>query len=112
VTNIAGHGRLFLNEAEKVGNWLSIRAVDPRYGQRDAYGAWVEIHAGGKRWRRHLNPNSSYLSAHDPRVHFGLGKVHSIEHVDVVWPDGLTERFPGGPVDEFRVVSRGTGESL
>jgi hypothetical protein len=111
VTNIAGQARLFLNEAEKAGNWLSIRAVDPRYGGRDAYGAWIEIHAGGERWRRYLNPSSSYLSSHDPRVHFGLGKVKSIDHVDVVWPDGSTERFLGGPVNDFRVVSRGAGES-
>ena len=111
VTNIAGKARLFVNDADKSGNWLSVRATDPRYGNRDAYGAWIKVRADGRCWRQHLNPGSSYLSSHDPRLHFGLGKIDSIDSIDVVWPDGLTERFRGGPVNEFRVVSRGVGES-
>ncbi|MDA1051386.1 MAG: CRTAC1 family protein [Planctomycetota bacterium] len=111
VTNIAGQARLFVNDAEKSGNWLSVRATDPRHGNRDAYGAWITVQSDGQSWRRYLNPSSSYLSSHDPRAHFGLGNVDAIDQIEVVWPDGLTERFHGGPVNEFRVVSRGTGES-
>ena len=112
VTNIAGQARLFVNNAEKSGNWLSVRAIDPRYGDRDAYGAWIKVQVDARSWRQHLNPSSSYLSSHDPRVHFGLGQVESIDKIEVVWPDGSREMFRGGPVNEFRVVARGAGEAL
>lgn len=111
VTNIAGRARLLINEAKKSGSWLSVRAIEPQRGGRDAYGAWITLKAGDRSWRQHLNPSTSYLSSHDPRVHFGLGKVDAVDSIEVQWPDGSTEAFPGGPVNEFRELSRGSGES-
>lgn len=109
-TNLTGRARLLKNEFAGKGNWLSIRATDPRYGGRDAYGALIDVTAGGRSWRRLLNPGSSYLSSHDPRVHFGLGDATEVDKIEVLWPDGLRETFSGGPVNQFRIVVRGSGE--
>jgi hypothetical protein len=110
VTTVGGAARLFRNESPKSGHWLNIRAVDPALGGRDAYGAIVTVHAEGRRWRTLLNPGSSYLASHDPRIHIGLGIVTAVEYAEVQWPDGAVEVFRNVPVDEFVVLTRGAGE--
>ena len=69
----------------------------------------VTVTAGGRSWQRHLQPGSSYLSSHDPRAHFGIGDAETVDAVDVRWPDGMRERFPGGSGDRAIEVRRGEG---
>ena len=106
----AGRVLLLENVAPRHGHWLTVRAIDPAL-QRDAIGAVVTVTAGGKTWQRHLQPGSSYLSSHDPRAHFGIGETETIDTLEVLWPDGTRERFPGGSVDRGIVVRRGEGTS-
>jgi hypothetical protein len=35
---------------------------------------------------------SSFISANDPRLHFGLGAATTVD-IDVHWPSGLVERM-------------------
>ena len=51
----------------------------------------------------------SYLSSVAGPLHFGLGQVESVEHVDVVWPDGVRERFAVERMDRVVELSRGAG---
>lgn len=111
VSNAGGPARLCLNTTANRGHWLLLRAVEPRLGGRDAYGARVTVTAGGRRWVRVINSTFSYLSASDPRAHFGLGAVETVESIEVRWPDGSHERFPGGAVDRSLVLSHGTGRT-
>jgi hypothetical protein len=99
---------LLENVAPRRGHWLTVRALDPALS-RDALGAVVTLTGGGQSWQRHLQPGSSYLSSHDPRAHFGIGETGAIDAIDVRWPDGACERFPGGGVDQAIVVRRGEG---
>jgi hypothetical protein len=107
VTTVAGKARLYRNVAPNRGHWLLVRAVDPRLGGRDAYGAEIRVRAGGRSWLRFINPGGSFLSSSDVRAHFGLGSVKRIDQIEVQWPDGKTETFPGGPVDRRIVLSKG-----
>jgi hypothetical protein len=109
VTNLAGRAHLYRNVAPRRGHWLMIRAVNPAL-QRDAYGAEITVRAGGRSWLGWINPGSSYCCSNDPRAHFGLGQNERVDAVDVVWPDGMEERFPGGPVDRLLVLRRGEGK--
>jgi hypothetical protein len=111
VTTIAGRARLFRNVAPGRGHWLLVRAVDPAL-HRDAYGAEVTVTAGPRRRLGWVNPGSSYLCSNDPRAHFGLGPVDRVDRIDVAWPDGVKERFPGGPADQALVLRKGEGKVL
>ena len=111
VTYVAGRARLYRNVTPARGHWLLVRAIDPDL-RRDAYGAEVTVHAGGRRWLRCVNPGGSYLCSSDPRVHFGLGSAGRVEAIEVLWPGGDRERFEGGPADQFRVLRRGKGTPL
>jgi hypothetical protein len=106
VTAIGERARLYQNIVPGRGHWLMVRAVDPAL-KRDAYGAEITLEAGGRRWKRWLNPASSYLCSNDPRVHFGLGKADVVDRVTVLWPDGSEENFPGGKVDRLVILYKG-----
>ena len=41
----------------------------------------------------------SYLSAGDPRVHFGLGGIRALDEVQVRWPGGRTTVLKNVPAD-------------
>jgi hypothetical protein len=109
VTAAAGRARLYKNVAPRRGHWLLIRALDPAL-RRDAYGAEITVYAGGKRRRCWINAGSSYLCSNDPRGHFGLGTAEQVEKIEVLWPDGTEETFPGGAADRMVVVRKGEGK--
>jgi hypothetical protein len=111
LTTAAGPARLFKNVAPKRGHWLMVQAMDPRLGGRDAYGAEVTVRAGERRWWRQVNAAASYLCSGDPRAHFGLGGEGRVDAVEVLWPDGSRETFPGGEADRVVVVRKGQGRT-
>jgi hypothetical protein len=110
VTSLAGPVRLYRNVAPDRGHALLVRAIDPAL-RRDAYGAEVTVRAGDRRWMRWINPGYSYLCSNDPRAHFGLGPIDRVDGIDVLWPDGSRETFPGCPADQRPelVLRKGTG---
>lgn len=93
VTHIGEAPEILWNTATKLGRAINVRVVEPQHGGRDAIGAKVTVKSGDREWTLLAQPGTSYLSSHDPRLHFGLGPVESVDHVDVHWPDGSHERF-------------------
>jgi hypothetical protein len=85
VNNNNGPARLLLNETGSKQAWLEVKA---RTGTR------VGVERAGERtlWRT-ARTDSSYLSAGDPRAHFGLGKNPAIAALIVEWPGGKRERL-------------------
>lgn len=67
--------------------WVEIELVGPPNDPL-AYGAQVEIRAGGRRWMEERF-NVRALNQSSDRLHFGLGAVEKIEVVRVHWPDGV-----------------------
>jgi hypothetical protein len=54
-------------------------------------------------WRR-VHTDSSYLSASDARVHFGLRGATEIERVTIYWPDGSQSQYSGNAVKANSVL--------
>jgi hypothetical protein len=111
VTAVGGKARLLRNVAPAAGHWLAVRALLPRQ-KRDACGAEVTVRAGGRSYGRLLNPGYSYCSSNDSRGHFGLGPSERYEAIDVLWPDGSAETFPGGPADRPVELRQGEGAPI
>ena len=95
VANNNGPARLLLNDAAGNRHWLEVLLEGTR-SNRQALGArvGVRLKSGLVLWRR-AHSDSSYLSASDPRVHFGFGSQAVIDSVIVEWPSGLREQFSG-----------------
>ena len=111
VTCVAAPAKIFRNTARDRGHWLTIRAVDPALGGRDACGAQVTVVAGGRGRVGWVNPGFSFACSSDPRVHFGLGKnPRAVDAVEILWPDGAREEFPGAQADQFLTLRKGEGK--
>jgi hypothetical protein len=92
ITTNNGPARLLLNRSA-AGKWLDVRLQGALGVNRDGLGAHVRVRRQGRPdLVRRVQTDSSYCSASDRRVHFGLGndEPHAVE---VRWPDGSVERW-------------------
>lgn len=109
VSNNNGLARLLLNENAPRNHWLQCQLIGQQDNRR-ALGAKVIVQAKSQPpLQRHVHTDGSYLSANDPRVHFGLGTAMVIESVVVEWPNGGRESFPTVKLDALNVLQQGTG---
>jgi hypothetical protein len=111
VTNEGGRARLYQNNIKKKGNWITISAIDTSIN-RDMYGTKITIVSNDHRYLRLINTGHSFCSSHDPRAHFGLGNITSINKILVIWPGGDNEVFKNVNVNQFLILKKGTGESF
>jgi hypothetical protein len=88
---------LLRNDSPRAGSWLLV----------DAPGALrVTVEAGGRRFHRFAVRGQSFLSAHDPRFHFGLGRAARADRVVVTWPGGKESVVAAREVDRVLRVER------
>ena len=109
VTRIAAEARIYRNIAAAGAHWLGVRAILPQAGGRDAIGAEIAIVAAGRRRVAWITPSQSYLCSNDPRILFGLGDARRVDSIEIAWPDGVTERFPGTEADRYVTLRKGEG---
>ncbi len=93
------------------GHWISVRLIgNPTLKTpRDAIGTVVFCSAGGFRQRGEVASGRGYLSQSDMRVHFGLGTVNEVDHLDIIWPNGQRENYALSSVDRILVIEQGKG---
>jgi hypothetical protein len=108
VTSIGSPARLYRNVAPKQGHWLVVRVTDPAL-KRDAYGAEVRVRFGDQVRAAWVIPSESYLCSGEPVAHFGVGQIARVDVIEVKWPDGMVETFPGCETDRRIVLSKGMG---
>ena len=109
VVNKDGPVYLLMNQAAKRGNWVRFRVTTA--SGRDAHGALVSGRVGSERRQRGVRTAGSYLAAHDPRVHFGLGELTGIVGVEVRWPTGELEHFGDFDAGVVADLREGTGRA-
>jgi len=108
VTNNSGPVRLLRNNQAGTNKSLQIRLEQPG-PNRFAHGAWVGVERtkANTLWRR-VKTDGSYLSASDPRLHFGLASSE-VSGIVVQWPDGQRERFAASKSMRSLTLRRGSG---
>src|SRR5579859_4079386 len=100
---------LLRNDLAIHGHWIKFKLTGTK-SNRSAIGARVTVRYGNKVLVRELLSQSSYLSANDPRLHFGLGNATSVD-VEVRWPLGLVEKFTNVSADQLVFLTEGSGIS-
>ncbi|HZW30938.1 MAG TPA: CRTAC1 family protein [Isosphaeraceae bacterium] len=86
------------NETPRRGHWLMVK-LRGRPPNRDAIGARLTARIGSRTLVRTLDGGGSYISAGDPRAHFGLGQAARVDSLEVQWPSGRVETRSNLPVD-------------
>jgi hypothetical protein len=110
VTNNNGPVRLLHNDVGARQHWLQVRLEGVR-SNRFGIGARVALLRDGEApHRRRMHTDSSYLSASDVRVHFGLGQRSDVRGLLVEWPDGSSETWDNVRPDTVVVLRQGTGK--
>jgi len=49
------------------------------------------------------------MSAHDPRIHFGLGQRKTVESLIITWPSGIVDKLTNVPINQTITVKEGVG---
>jgi hypothetical protein len=106
VVDSEGKPLLLHNEHPSAGHWLGVRLEGTR-SNRNGYGAVLVASAGGRSLTRQCQSGGSYLSASDPRVHFGLGSAGRVESLTVRWPGGERSILRDLPVDRYITIREG-----
>jgi len=110
VSVLDGPPLLLRNKTAMHGHWLRIKTVGTR-SNRDGFGARVEVKAGGITQMAEVRTNSSFESASDPRLHFGLGAATRVDSITIHWPSGRVETLGPQSVDQELVLREGSGAS-
>ena len=94
--------------------WIKVALRQPG-GNREALGAVVRVRPSGAEpdtptWVQHVIRQKSFLGADDPRLHFGLGPVPTVD-IEVVWPgiERETTTFPNVAAGAYYLLDRASG---
>lgn len=111
VNNVRGAPDLFRLDLAAGAHWMTLKLRGTR-SNRSAIGARVRLVAPSGVQLQEVRGGGSYFSQNDLRVHFGLGRVASVDRVEIRWPNGLEEQWKDIGVDRIATLIEGRGEPL
>ena len=107
IVNLNEPPSLLRNDLSGKQNWIKVKLEGVK-SNRSAIGARVLVRYGGKVQAQAVLSQSSFYSANDPRLHFGLGPSKTAD-IEVHWPSGLLEQYPGVAANQWLKLREGSG---
>jgi enediyne biosynthesis protein E4 len=107
VVNLNEPPSLLRNDVSGGQHWIKFKLTGTK-SNRSAIGARVAVRYGDKLQVREVLSQASYLSVNDPRLHFGLGAVKTVD-VEVRWPAGTVENFKNIEAGQLIWITEGSG---
>jgi len=98
---------LLRNDGGNQNHWLGVRLVGAK-SNRDGVGAKVTISAGGRQRSKVLIGGTSYCSASDQRLLFGIGDNEKIDSLIVRWPSGQVTTSKDITIDRYVTIREDT----
>ena len=108
INNRCDHPELLRNDGGNANHWLEVLLIGTK-SNRDGIGSSLKLTSEGVTHVEQSKGGMSYMSASDPRIHFGLGKRTRIESLEITWPSGQVDRLTNVPIDRIIAVNEGTG---
>ena len=102
---------LFRNNVGQDNNFLRIMLEGGKSG-RNAFGSVVRVKTSAGTLTKIKSGGSGFISQHDPRLLFGLGKDTRVEWIEVTWANGTIEKFTGEAAANATVLLKeGSGKT-
>ncbi len=108
VSNSGDFPQIFRNDGGNANHWLEVMLVGVK-SNRDGRGAALKLTSEGFVEYRQAQGGMSYMSAQDPRIHFGLGSRTSVSSLEITWPSGVVDKLTNVPIDQIITVKEGVG---
>src|SRR6266403_27874 len=108
-----GSAYLFLNEATgsaASNKSLRIKLVGTK-SNRDGIGAVAKISAGGETQTQMLRSGSSYLSASELILTFGLAQNSQADSLEIHWPSGQLDKLSNIPANQTITITESIGQT-
>jgi hypothetical protein len=96
------------NDGGNSNNWLEVLLIGTK-SNRDGIGSVLKLTSGGVVQVDQAKGGTSYMSASDPRIHFGLGKRAKVESLVITWPSGQVDKLTNLPIDKIIAVKESVG---
>jgi hypothetical protein len=109
IVNMNEPPSLLRNDVTGGNHWLKVKLTGTK-SNRSAIGARVTARYGGKTQAQEVLSQSSFYSASDPRLHFGLGAARAAS-LEVRWPSGLKQTFPAVAGDRIVKITEGKNDT-
>lgn len=100
--------QLLKNELKNENHWISFKTIGTK-SNRDGIHTRFLIKNDTQKQLATVRSSSSYLSASDRRVYFGLGKANKVDEVQVTWPSGQRDVLKNLDANTFYTVTEGRG---
>jgi hypothetical protein len=98
-----GPAYLYRNDGGNRNHWLQLKLVGTK-SNRSGIGAVVRVtSAGGTQWQT-VHSGSSYCSASDLALTFGLGKDAAATVVEIEWPSGTKQKLSNVAANQHLVI--------
>jgi hypothetical protein len=108
VSNSNAAPQLLRNDGGNANNWLEVMLQGVK-SNRDGRGSALKLVSEGFVESRQAQGGMSYMSAQDPRVHFGMGSRKTIESLEIAWPSGTVDKLANVPANQIITVKEGIG---
>ena len=106
VTNCNQRPDLLQNAIGNRNNWIQIRVVGQK-SNRSGIGAKIKVVTGTHVQYWEVQSGGSYLSFHDLRAHFGVGKAEQIDLLEIRWSSGHIDQGRHLPVNRRFIAVEG-----
>ncbi len=107
IVNLNEPPSLLRNDLKGDHRWIKVKLVGVK-SNRSAIGANVLARYGDKVQGQQVIAQSSYLSSHDRRLHFGLGSSKTAD-LEIRWPSGIQQNFRGVASNQLVTISETDG---
>lgn len=96
MTTIQGQSHLlFRNNVGQENNFLRVMLEGDKKTGRNAFSSVVRVVTSAGTLTKIKDGGSGFISQHDPRLLFGLGRDAAAQSIAVTWSNGEVERFTG-----------------
>ena len=107
IVNMNEPPSLLRNDVAGGGRWLKVKLIGVK-SNRSAIGSRVTARYGGKIQAQEVLSQSSFYSANDSRLHFGLGTAESAD-LEIRWTSGARENVSKVAAGQLVTIREGAG---